>query len=387
MLLKLKKDYKDPNNYRPISLLSTVGKLFEKILSRRMQYHFAEIGFFNDWQRAYLCKKEASEHIYRIGEEIRLAKAKKWMTAIVSLDVEKAFDSVWHDGIRYKLSSLDLPVKLVRLLSSFLTDRSIRVRTGDKLSEAVSLQAGTPQGSVLSPLLYLIYVNDVPILPRNKCRGGQFADDLSLWTSDACTRVVGLRLQRALTEIEKWCSKWRIKINVAKTQFTPMGHRRHKLRLKLFNADTIEQKELTVLRVTFEKSASYITHCRAKAAKARLRTNLLKNLKGRDWGASSNTLLRLYKQYIRPVLETGYAVTSRATKTAKLLLMRAEYSALRIAMSLLMDTKITELYRLSKTEPLERRLRTLRKNAVRRFGNSACVKELAVTKQLLSRKR
>src|SRR4051812_27857737 len=318
---------------------------------------------------------------------MRLAKAKKWLTAVVSLDVEKAFDSVWHDGIRYKLSRLGLPVKLVRLLSSFLTDRSIRVRSEDKLSEAVSLRAGTPQGSVLSPLLYLIYVNDVPILPQNNCRGGQFADDLSLWTSDSSTRVVGLRLQRALNEIEKWCSKWRIKINVAKTQFTPMIHRRHKLKLKLFNVDIIEQKELTVLGVTFEKSASYTTHCRDKAAKARLRLNLLKRLKGKRWGASSNTLLRLYKQYIRPVLETGYAVTSRASKTAKLLLMRAEYSALRTAMNLPLDTKITELYRLSKIEPLSRRLRTLRANAIRRFGDSACMKELAVTKQLLSQLR
>jgi hypothetical protein len=388
MLLKAKKDGKCPSNYRPISLLSTIGKLFEKIISRRMQAHFVEIGFFNDWQRAYLRKKEASEHIYRIGEEIRLARAKGWMTSVVSLDVEKAFDSVWHDGIRYKLSGLDLPVKLVRLLSSFLTDRSIRVKTGDKLSEAVALKAGTPQGSVLSPLLYLIYVNDVPILPSNNCRGGQFADDLSLWTSYCNKRVVGMRLQRALTEIEKWCSKWRIKINVAKTQLTSFEKkRRQKLKLKLFNEDIVEQPSLTILGVTFEQSASYTLQCRAKAAKAMQRINLMKRLRGKTWGSSPATLLRLYKQYVRPVLETGFAVTSRACKTARLLLMRAEYCALRVAMRLDKRTKIKELYRASNVMPLSRRLRLLRDKAVNRFGDSACMRELATTKQLLATTR
>jgi len=253
MLPKPNKDTKVAVNYRPISLLNTLGKLFEKVITRRMHCHFQETAFFNQYQRAYLERKEASEHVYCLSEEIRLARDKGWQTTVVSLDVEKAFDSVWHDGLRYKLSQLQLPVKLVRLLSSFLTDREIRVRVAHSLSHSVKLGAGTPQGSVLSPLLYLIYVNDIPIEPKNNCRAGQFADDISLWTSYANKRVTYLRLQRALDDIQKWCSKWRIKLNVTKTQLVTFSHTKTKMTLKLFGESIHEQNELTLLGVTFDK--------------------------------------------------------------------------------------------------------------------------------------
>ena len=208
MIPKVGKDPKNVTNYRPISLLSALGKLFEKVIVRRMQLFLEERGFFNRYQRAYLEGKEAAEHIYCLGDEIRLAKDKGWITTAVSLDVEKAFDSVWHDGLRHKLSLIGMPRTLVRLLSSFLTERTIRVRVDRMLSDPVYLSAGTPQGSVLSPLLFLIYVNDLPIQPINSCRAGQFADDVSSWTSWTNKKVTFKRLQRTLDDVQKWCSKW-----------------------------------------------------------------------------------------------------------------------------------------------------------------------------------
>src|ERR1051325_5424750 len=167
-----------------------------------MHKHFGEAKFFNQWHCAYIGKEEAAEHTYRLGQSLLLAKGKRWVTTAISLDVEKAFDSVWHDGIRYKLSALRLPIKLVRVLSSFLTERTIKVKMGDQISQSVSLGAGTHQGSVLSPLLYLIYANDLPIHPANKCDAGQFADDLSMWTAAKSKKQTYLRLQRALDVIE-----------------------------------------------------------------------------------------------------------------------------------------------------------------------------------------
>ena len=260
---------------------------------------------------------------------------------------------MWHDGLRYKLTSIGLPVKLVRLLSSFLSDRTISVRAGNVLSKPVRLQAGTPQGSVLSPLLYLIYVNDVPINPANKCDGGQFADDISLWTLAKSTKVTQLRLQRALRDVELWCSTWRIKLNVAKTQRVRFPtKRKEKLELKLFGQTIPEKDELTFLGVTFDQHLSFGSHCRLKAKEAARRVGLLRRVSGQGWGASKRVLLNLYKQYVRPVMEYGNAGVADAAKSHLALLQRVQNSALRISLRVPRRTRIAKLRKLARMEPI-----------------------------------
>ena len=97
------------------------------------------------------------------------------------LDVEKAFDSVWHNGLRYKLYQLDLPTKLSRWLSDFLVGRVIHFKIEGFLSPEVYTKTGVSQGSNLSPLLFLIYVNDMPNPSHHQTNKSQFADDAGQW--------------------------------------------------------------------------------------------------------------------------------------------------------------------------------------------------------------
>jgi hypothetical protein len=386
MIRKQGKDGTVVSNYRPISLLSTVGKLFEKVITTRLYGHFKEKSFFNQWQRAYLTKKHAEEHTHRLTETIKLSQELRWTTTVISLDVEKAFDSVWHDGLRFKLSYIGLPVKLVRLLSSFLCDRTISVRVGKALSQPVTLRAGTPQGSVLSPLLYLVYVNDIPIHPMNKCDGAQFADDISLWTLAKSTKMTQLRLQRALRDLELWCSIWRIKLNVAKTQLVRFpAKRKKKLELKLFGRTISEKNELTLLGVTFDQALTFGRHCRLKAKEAARRVGLLKRVSGQGWGASKRVLLNLYKQYIRPVMEYGSASIARAKKSNLALLQRVQNSALRTALRVPRRTRVSKLHRLANVDPIPKRLRSLRGKAVSRFGASNLMESLRTQQFLLQK--
>ena len=213
MIHKPGKDRKSAGSYRPISLLSCVGKLYEKVISLRLNIHLEEIGLYNNFQRAYRHGKEGGEHLYRLTEVLALTKKKGLKTALASLDVEKAFDSVWHDGIRHKLSTpgIQLPAKIIRLFSSYLSDRKIQVKVGQENSRVIALQAGTPQGSVLSPTLFNIYVNDIPLRQSATCDAGQFADDISAWASAKKKQTAMARLQISLRALEPWLMKCRIK--------------------------------------------------------------------------------------------------------------------------------------------------------------------------------
>ena len=178
MIPKPNKNHKIITKYRPISLLSCIGKLFAKIIRGELEKR----KFFNQWQLGYRNKRCAKEHILRLSDDALTGLQANRLGVAVFIDVEKAYDSVWHTGLRYKLVNSELPNKIIRLMSSFISDRTITVKINDEMSDKVKLNAGTPQGSVLSPLLFLIYVNDIPVDPMdNQVKISQFADDLGMW--------------------------------------------------------------------------------------------------------------------------------------------------------------------------------------------------------------
>ena len=133
------------------------------------------------------------------------------------LDVEKAFDNIWHNGLRYKIYQLGLPTKLCRRLSDFLVGRVIQVKTEGFLSPKVYPKAGVPQCSNLSPLRFLIYVNDMPNPSHYQTNKSQFAD-AGQWAVSKNIDLAAEYLQQDLDKLARWCAKWRIKLNPEKTK-------------------------------------------------------------------------------------------------------------------------------------------------------------------------
>ena len=158
------KDLTKPTSYRPISLLPAMGKIFERIVASRLSAFLEKVDYFNKNQAGFRKKRGTVDQLFKLSQSVSTALKKHKKAVGVFLDVEKAFDAVWIEGLKYKLGrpEIGIPTKMIRLLNSFLTNRHLTVNQDSTISNKIDLKASTPQGSALSQLLFIFYVNDTP---------------------------------------------------------------------------------------------------------------------------------------------------------------------------------------------------------------------------------
>ena len=218
MLIKPDKPPSQTTSYRPINLLSAIMKLFERVIEKRLRKHLEDNGVFSKYQSGFRKSKSTNDHLFRLSQTTMKSFNRREHVIATFLDVGKAFDNVLHNGLKYKIYQLDLPTKLCRWLSDFLVGRVIQVKIEGFLSPKVYPKAGVPQASNLSPLLFFIYVNDMPNPSHHQTNKSQFADDTGHWAVSKNIDLAAEYLQRDLDILARWCAKWRIKLNPEKTK-------------------------------------------------------------------------------------------------------------------------------------------------------------------------
>ena len=193
-------------------------ELFEKVIEQRLRSHLENIGFLNKHQSGFRRAKSADDHLFRLSQSIMESFNRGEHVVAAFLDVGKTFDNVWHNRLRYKIFQLDLPTKMTRWLFDFLVGRVIQVDVNGFLSNQINPKAGVPQGSVMSPLLFLIYVNDLPSRHHKQNYLSQFADDTTQWAFSLNVCFAARFLQQDLLNLAMWCANWRIKLNAEETK-------------------------------------------------------------------------------------------------------------------------------------------------------------------------
>ena len=164
--------------YRPVSLLSVVSKVFEKLLNNSIVDHLEKCALFSDFRYGFRSSQSTADHLTVVSDRIAGALNRSGATRAVALDISKTFDRVWHAGLLRQLKPCGIPVQIFDLIFSFLSNRRLRLVLDGKSSQEYPVNAGVPQGSILGPILFLLYINDHPY--DFICDIAVYADDTTL---------------------------------------------------------------------------------------------------------------------------------------------------------------------------------------------------------------
>ena len=244
--------------YRLVSLLSVVSKVFEKLVNNRIVDHLEKCCLFSDFQYGFRSSRSTADLLTVVSDRITRAFNKSGAIRAVALDISKAFDRVWHAGLLHKRKSYGISGQIFSLISSFLSNRRLRVVRDGKSSQEYPFNVGVPQGSILGPTLFLLYINDLP--DDVICDIAIYADDTTLYSR--CDRASDLwqqlelasELESDLRDTVDWGKKkWLVDFSAGKTQLVSFDRSNNSgsIDVKMGGSILEEKSSFKMLGLTF----------------------------------------------------------------------------------------------------------------------------------------
>ena len=293
-------------NYRPISLLPICGKIFEKIIFNNLYSYLNVNNLITRNQSGFRPGDSTTNQLLFLVDEIHqgFEDPKLLEVRAVFLDISKAFDKVWHDGLIFKLKQNGISGRLLQLFDNYLLNRKQRVVLNGSHSEYSVIESGVLQGSVLGPLLFLIYIND---LERNiKSNINFFADDTSLFSTVKSPVISAEDSNHDLAIIHQWAHQWKMEFNPDPTkQATEVLFSCKKVSPNhpqlVFNGSVVEKvNEQKHLGLILDSSLPFKKHLNEKMIKAKKSIGIIKQL---SKYLPVKTLNQMYKALVRPHLD------------------------------------------------------------------------------------
>ena len=349
-------DKTEVSNYRPISLLPLPGKLLEKVVHSKLSVFLEGNKLISANQSGFRKGFSTMSSVADLTDRL-FSNSNKGLTSLAAfVDLRKAFDTVDHGILKNKLRCYGIADKNLDWCSSYLESRGQRVLANGVFSSAEEIVCGVPQGSVLGPLFFILYVNDVQNAVTNS-NLQLYADDTVIYTSGVSAEVAACKLQPSLNQFYEWCQANKLSLNVTKTKLMVFGTR-HKVKkakditIKVGDAPLQIVPSYKYLGITLDSTLSFNHYVKTVANIVAYKANLLAKIRK---FLTDSVSLKIYKSMILPYFDYGDVIYNTSNIEGLDKLQRLQNRCLKICkgFDIRFDTK--ELHTITKTPMLEMR--------------------------------
>ena len=346
------------SNYRPVSLLSLPGKLLEKIVHSRITAFLEERGFLSKNQGGFRKGYSTISTVADLTDDL-LERTNTGLTTLASfIDLSKAFDTVNREILINKLQLAGIRGNPLKWCASYLTDRRQRTVVNGSSSGYLPVRCGVPQGSVLGPLFFLIYVNDLDFVLTD-CKVKLYADDTVLYQSGENCSIAEHKLQNSMNTFVKWCSSNALTINTKKTKLMSFGSRSRvkkcsKAKIMLKGERLKLVPSYKYLGVTLDPTLSYSQHISGVIRTVHHKMTILGKLKKY---LNNDVALGIYKAMLLPYLDYADVIFCKAGASELVKLQKLQNRCLRICLGQQRDYSTNRVHREAKAPFLKDRHR------------------------------
>lgn len=357
MIPKPGKDNSKLEDQRFITLLPVLGKVYERLVKKRLNYEVEKRGGLKDIQCGFRKNKSTIENLLCFKQDALYALQNGLVMIAVFLDVKGAFDNIVHRQILSGIIEAGIRGRMLLLSKNYLEDRVVTVRVGNTMSTAlVRGRRGVPQGSALGPDFYNMGEYNIPI-GEGDSNAGIFADDNTLWVM-ARTLEEGIKaISEVLVQVENWATDIDLKFSTHKTKAMLITRKKMKVTpiIRFYGQQIEFVSETKFLGVNIEKNLNWKPHIEMTKAACVKRLNLMKMLTTVSWGQKPSFMMEFYIKYIRSKIEYASVIYSSGSDTTLAKLNSVQNAAIRIAFAARKTTPIVFLMSESGLESLETR--------------------------------
>lgn len=332
------KDNSIPGNNRPISLLPAVSKVVEGVIVDKIDSETHSLELLPDEQFGFRGNHSSSHAIMNVTKKANEELARGNSTQIVFLDIQKAFDCVWTNGLIYKMIEFGFSRDLIKLCHSYLTDRSFFVSVDGHSSATHQIGAGIVQGSRLGPRLFTIYTSDIP--RHDKTSLSIFADDTGVFSSNKDISVASRNVQDHLLSLREYYDTWRIRVNPDKTETMTISKRRHLDPVQSITFADVPIRSVNsvvYLGVKLTSNLNFNDNVSRNISKANLAMKRLRPLLKHSCSLNTENRVMLYSLFIRPILTHNIPVWNYVCNSTYEKMQRFQNKCLRQALKLRPD--------------------------------------------------